>query len=216
MSGPAPPGDAKVPTKEERLAALRDELVTEFGDKRGQELFRQVQDFTLRRIGPEAWISALDPKDVSDIFSTIWAKGLAGLGSADLLKVDDLLSRSVARRRVMLRFLKYYLQEEDYAAVDTAFQLIGIIRDRSEHSANRSRLIRALYDRLRRLRYGDRIRNQISMGWLEKTTYPEMRRLEAKLAPAGRAHGNEAEAISQVFYRSLDPQPTRMWIRTAD
>ncbi len=216
MSTSGPENSERVQTREERLNTLRKEFVAEFGEKRGQELFRQVQASTLSRVGPEAWISVLDPKDVRDVFDRLWQKGLAGLSTAELLQVDDVLSKSVARHKVILRFLKYYLQDEEYAAVDTAFQLIGILRDRSTHSPNRRQLIRALYDRLRRLRYGDRIRNQVSMGWLEKATYPEMRRLENALAPAGRAHGPASEAIAQVFYRSLEPQPTKMWVRSAD
>ena len=215
MSTPSPEEDPAV-QKAKRLADLRVEFVRQFGEKRGQELFRQLQAFTLNKIGPEAWINVLDPKNVRDILGTIWARGLAGLGASELLKIDNTLSETVAHRKVVLRFLRYYLEDEEYAAVDTAFQLIGILRDRSEHSPNRMRLIRALYDRLRRLRYGDRVRNQVSMGWLEHITYPEMRRLETKLSPAGRAHGPDAEAIAQIFYRSLEPQPTKMWVRTKD
>lgn len=215
MSTPGPEEDPGA-QRERRLAALRLEFVRQFGETRGKELFRQLQAFTLNKVGPEAWINVLDPKDTRDIFGTIWLQGLAGLGASELLKIDNALSQTVAHRRVVLRFLKYYLEDEEYAAVDTAFQLIGILRDRSEHSPNRMRLIRALYDRLRRLRYGDRVRNQVSMGWLENITYPEMRRLETKLSPAGRAHGPDAEAIAQIFYRSLEPQHTKMWVRTRD
>ncbi|MGH9918490.1 MAG: hypothetical protein ACRD6W_06450 [Nitrososphaerales archaeon] len=215
MSTPGPEDDPAA-QKVKRLTALRAEFVRQFGEKRGQELFRQLQAYTLNKVGPESWINVLDPKDIPDIFSTIWEKGLAGLGAAELLEIDNALSKTVAHRKVILRFLRYYLEDEEYAAVDTSFQLIGMLRDRSDHSPNRMRLIRALYDRLRRLRHGDRVRNQVSMGWLENVTYPEMRRLETKLASAGRAHGPDAEAVAQIFYRSLEPQPTKMWIRTRD
>lgn len=216
MSTGVPEGEPKVPERNPRHEALRKEFITRFGDTRGKELFRQLEETTLHRVGPGAWIGVFDSKDVQDVVGRIWKDGLAGLSAAELLKIDDLLSKTVYRRRLILRFLKHYIEDDEYSAVDTAFQLVSIIRDHSGHVANRRRLVRSLYDRLDRLRYGNRILNQVSVGWLESVTYPRMRALETGMTPAGRATGPEAEAIKQVFYHALTPDRTRMWIRASD
>jgi hypothetical protein len=216
MSAPAPSGSDEPLSPPERAELLKRELIGRFGERRGTEMFRQAQAATLRRIGRDSAINVLEASDVRGVLSRIWTDGLAGLSSADLLRVDNLLSDTVLKHRKMLRFLKYYVQDPEYAAIDTSFQLIARIQDRSGDAALRSKMIRSLYDRLGRLRYGRRVYNQLSVGWLESLTYPQMVELENRLSPAGRAHEGEKEQIAQIFYRSLEPDSTKLWVKSTD
>ena len=216
MSAPGPSGSEDAPTHAERAERLKHELIVKFGERRGLELFRKTQEATLNRIGTEATISVLNASDVAGLLGQIWTDGLAGLSSGELLKIENFLNDHLLRHRRMLRFIRYYVQDDEYAAVDTSFQLMARIQDRATDPENRSRTIRSLYDRIGRLRYGRRVYNQVSVGWLENLTYPQMKSLEERLSPAGRVRGSQKEQVAQVFYRSLESDPTKLWVKSID
>lgn len=216
MSAPDPQGTDEPKSAEERARILKAELIGRFGVQRGNELFRKAQATTISRIGHDSPVTVFDPADVDDVLRRIWETGLAGLSSSEFLKVDAFLTDTRLHHRKMLRFFRFYVHDTEYAAIDTSYQLMTRIEDRSGNPAERSKTIRSLYDRLGRLRYGRRIYNQVSVGWLDHLTYPQMKNLEIQLTQAGRAQGPEREKISQIFYRSLEPDPTKLWIKSSD
>jgi hypothetical protein len=224
MSAPDPAGSREgpagsqepIPTSQERAERLKKELIDRFGEARGNDLFRKAQASTISRLGQDSSITVFNATDIPDVLPRIWSEGIAGLSAAELLSIDAFLTDSHLRHRRMLRLLKYYLQPTEYAAVETSFQLVRRIQDRTTDLGNRSKTMRSLYDRLGRLRYGNRIYNQVSVGWLEELTFPQMRDLELRLSPAGRAHGSAKEQIAQVFYRALEPDATKLWVRSSD
>ena len=175
-----------------------------------------VQEANLRRIGAESSVNLFEAREFLPVLESLWREGVAGPVWADLVKVDNYLANQRLTRRVMLRFLHHYLDEPEYQAVSTSLELVSLLQDRASPVPKRSTMISGLYNRLDHLRHGRRVFNQLSSGRLEHLTYPEMRALETRLVPAGRAAGADKERIGEIFYASIQPDPSKLWVNSSD
>lgn len=202
-------------TPEQRIERLRAQLRELLGKKKANEIVRLIQQTNEDRIGSSSYVQIVPMDDVTDIITELWDEGIFGVGDADLLELDNYLSEKRNQHQVMLRIFKHYLEPDEYQAVLLALELNSIVLDEHAKVLSRPDMISGLYNRLDRLRYGRRIYNQVSRGWIF-STYRDMRRLETKLSPAGRCMGPEAESIKQIFYGRLQPNPIRYWVRSGD
>lgn len=216
MSPAGPPSEDGVPPGEERIAKLRQELLRLFGEKKADELLRLSHEAGLRRIGVNASIAVFDAQAALPYLSRLWDEGVAAIAWSELVKADDYLTQQSARHRLILRVLRHYLEQEEYSAVLTSYELVAVLRDPLARVSKRSVVISGLYRRIDRFRYGRPIYNQVSSGRLDHRIYPAMRSLEASIATAGRVEGAEKERVKQVFYDAIQPNPAELWVNASD
>ena len=216
MSPDGPHEGGARPSDEERVAKLLERLTTLFGKSKAIDILRRIQESNLRRVGSNSSINVIEPQDIEAELQRIWDSGLAGLGYGDFSKVDDYFNREYARHRLLLRVLAHYIGPDEYSSVTTSFELVAVIRDRMARMTKRNVVIAGLYRRLDRFRYGREIFNQVSTGRLEHRTYRAMRSLEISLGGGGRAEGPAKERITQIFYASVQFDPTELWVEATD
>ena len=198
----------------ERLRKLKASLLKRFPKKRVNEIIQIIQRTTNQRVGKSASIQVVTKKEIEDILRQLYDEGLFGIASNDMVKIDDYITQKRLKKQAMLRFLKHYVEPEEYHGIELSIQLDDLLNDKIAMPGQRSEMIEGLYNKLSKLNYGRRIFNQVSTGWLFKITYPKMRALENKLSDGGRVLGNEAETIKQIFYSSLKVDKTKLWVRS--
>ncbi len=195
----------------EALRDLHDYLRETYPPRLAQEIFDAVEKRTreIARGSPNIVIGAID--DFRGKLAELHQKGALGIANAELISADLMIHAETVRRRVLLRFFKHYLEDEEYKALLTAYQLRRILSN-PDQTIDPPGMVRGLYKRRDSLRYGRQIYNQLSSGNLEALIYPEMRRIETQLVPAGRVRGPERERVKQVFYGALRPDPSVFWV----
>lgn len=216
MSGSPPVAGAGDPSEDERIAKLRADLKRCYGEKRANEFMKLIQAANRSRVGAAASVNLFEWRDFLPVLDSLWCEGIAGPAWGDLVKVDNYLTDQRLRRRAMIRFLHHYLEEAEYAALSTSLELIALLQDPTAPVPKRQVMISGLYNRLDHLRSGRPIFNQLSTGRLERLTYPEMRALESRLVPAGRAEGPDKERVKQIFYDSIQPDASKLWVNSTD
>lgn len=196
-----------------KLFTLKASLIEILGKKKALKLIEKIQSVSESRLGQQGSIQVIEQGDIEEILQKLWDQGIIGIGRADLLKIDSHLNQERLKQKAMLRFLKYYLEPEEYNSIQLSVQLTSLISDKHSTIPQRHKMIKGLYEKLNKQRYGRQIFNLFSSGKIPRTIYPKMRELECSFVEAGRACGPESEAVKQIFYSSLQYDPKEMWIR---
>jgi len=209
-----------MPEQEERrelpLDVVRRALTAQFGAAKGEALFAQIKQDTEKRLGPESVMAITTPHIDRKALEALIRSDLFGIGKDHLINFDNRVQTSRVRNDLMLRFLKHYLQDEEWRALLTSLTLLPLLNDPEDKTPEYPPhlTVGSLYQRLNKLRYGRRIFNLVSTGRLQTSIYPEMRRTETRFNQAGRLPpgSEEAEIVRQIFYRAIQPDRTKYWL----
>ncbi len=195
------------------LERLRRFLVDRYGAGKGEEIYRAIKAANTSKPGHGEAIAVVDPKDISNFIQELLNDGVFGIGSLKLIGFDSFLQQQRHRHEAMMRFLKHYVQPEEYRALLASFTLVSILQD-STSKYRGGDTVGPLYERLNGLNYGRRILNLVSIGELQNRVYPQMRTTEARFVAGGRLPpaSGEAEIVRQIFYAALRPDATRLWL----
>ena len=199
-----------------RANLLRNKLRKIFSKKKSNQIIRLIQESTKEKVGNRPSINILNASEVEDILQRLWKEGIFGIADSELLKIDNFLTKQRLKKLAMLRFFKYYVEAEEYRGIETAIQLAELIKNQYPYINDRTKMIKGLYKKIEGYRYGKKILNQVSRGWLVKITYSEMREMETRLTSGGRVKGNEKEMVSQIFYTSLKSSREKLWVNRED
>ncbi len=139
---------------------------------------------------------------------------IVGIAFHDLVSSDVLIHAEGIRHKLLLRFLKHYLEKDEYNAVLASYHLRAVFA-KPHRVDNPSSMIKGLYKKLESYRYGRKIYNRVSTGELEDNIYPAMRQVESQIVRAGRVRSSKKEKVKQIFYSALRRTLTKLWINDA-
>src|SRR5207302_7134913 len=92
-------------------------------------------------------------KDFQGRLPELYQKEIVGIAFSELIPADLLMHAEAVRRRVMLRVLKHYLEDEEYRAVLVSFELRNLLSN-PDKVPDPPGMIDGLYKKLHKFKNG--------------------------------------------------------------